>query len=363
MRIVDIQRRLHEVGRIRIGHQVDVPGRNVRRPARLDAFRFTSASQRALEAVAALYGGEVVPWTGAPTGEQFELYTQAKEVPVIVPPGELSFSQSYELWSAGGCQRRCDGVNEFIGDTPCRCDAEARECKPHTRLSVMLQGVPGVGLWRLDTQGWYAAAELQGAYDLAQLLADSLQRSVLPGRLRVEARTVKRPDPKDPNKVEKRNYVVPVLDFDVDVTALALAGATTPAITPSAVTPIPSVAAPSLEVQLREVEQEPKRRANSPPAIRPTGVRPRKAAERDDNVPPVQAAAEAPAQAEAAATPESSSLVEEVVDMLREMPRPMARKFLEAAGWDKVQPVHELLTAKGDEYVRGMRLAMQATHA
>lgn len=281
MPILDLQRRLHEAGRIRIGRQVEITGGRAgrTRPERLDHFRFTSPSRRALDAVAALHGGDVTPWKGAPVGEQWELFTPATEIPVIVPPDVMGFSQSYEVWSAGGCKRRCDGVTESISDGPCLCDAEARECKPHTRISVMLVGIQGVGLWRLDTQGWYAAAELQGAHGIAQLLAASLGRSILPARLRVEARTVKRIDPKT-ETASTRNFVVPVLDFDVDVAAVALAGVPTvnaPALAAAAITPIPALLPPSLAEQLEAVdEQTPApRRRNSPPSLPRTGVAPR----------------------------------------------------------------------------------------
>lgn len=296
MPLLDVQRRLHEIGRIRIGHSVPMSnGRS--RPERLEKFRFTSSSQRALEAVAQLHGGDVKRWDGAPVGEQWELFTEASEIPVIVPPDEMALSQFYELWTGGGCKRRCDGEAEQITDGPCLCDAEARECKPHTRLSLMLIGVAGVGLWRLDTQGFYAAAELQGARDMAALLAQATNRSILPGRLRVVARQVKRPDPEHPDKVITRNFVVPTLDFDVDVAAVALAGLAAPGATlalpapasevgvPSsaaALTPIPS-ATPSLAEQLDAVDHQepPPRRKNSPPPLPRTGVQPRPVGERE----------------------------------------------------------------------------------
>jgi hypothetical protein len=290
--IVDVQRRLHEVGRIRIGDQV--ASGNGTRPRRLQHFRFTSASRRPLEAVAGLYGGEVRPWEGAPAGEQFELYSTASELLVVLPPSEMAFSQFYELWSAGGCQRRCDGVHEMLRDGPCLCDADKRDCVPHTRLSVMLTSVPTLGLWRIDTGGWYAASELMGAADLAKLIALSSGRSIIPGRLRVEARTVKRPDPKKPDKVVTRNFVVPVLDFDVDIAAIAPGVAPRPlaleAPAPAEVappdtapalpglTPIPAQSGgPTLEDQLRAVDTPAPRarRSNSAPALPPTGRRPR----------------------------------------------------------------------------------------
>ena len=159
--IIDLQRGVAETGRIRIGQLV--PSRNGSRPAKLDTFRLTSADRRRIDQVAELYGGTVAEWQ-APAGRQWEVVTTVAELNVVVPPHELAFSQWYELWNAGGCLRRCDGVTDTISDGPCRCDPELRgrakdQCDIHTRLSVMLRDLPGLGVWRLDTQGWHAGRE------------------------------------------------------------------------------------------------------------------------------------------------------------------------------------------------------------
>src|SRR5882757_8171835 len=154
--IIDLQRRIAEVGRIRIGQQV-TSGKS-KRPTKLDTFRLTSANRTRIEQAAKLYGGQPAEWD-APAGKQFEVITEADALNVIVPPSAMAFSQHYELWSGGGCQRRCDGQNESITDGPCLCDPDNRECNIHTRLSVMLRDLPGLGIWRIDTSGYYAAVE------------------------------------------------------------------------------------------------------------------------------------------------------------------------------------------------------------
>ncbi len=151
--IIDLQRRMTQVGRIRLGERVSPGGR----PTRLERWKLTSRDQTRLEAAAGVFGGKVEPWDGH-DGE-FALHTETDNLPILLLPNQ-TISQAYELWSGGGCQRRCDGEQEQLSDGPCLCDPENRECKPHTRLSVMLPDVAGLGVWRLDSTGWYAAVEL-----------------------------------------------------------------------------------------------------------------------------------------------------------------------------------------------------------
>lgn len=272
MPIINIQRRLHEAGRIRIGEQVEFAakdGKVKKRPHRLDAFRFTSRNVAALEQIAALYGGEVVPWEGAPSSGQWEVVTTSSQIKVIVPPTAMGFSQSMELWSGGGCVRRCDGVSLIPGGEACECDPESPECKPHTRLSVMLVGVQGTGMWRLDTQGYYAATELAGAQDLAQLLSQATSRAILPGTLRLDQREVKRPG--EP----LRQFAVPVLDFDVDLSAVTGATASIEASHSLGLIPVPEQHVASLATELEALERPaapPPHRANAAEPVRPTGA-------------------------------------------------------------------------------------------
>lgn len=285
MSIIGIQRRLHEAGRIRIGAQVPAKtkdGREVTRPAKLETFRFTSRNEAAVKMAAKVYGGTPRKWDGG-QGDQWEVITTTKSLPVLVPPEAMGFSQWMELWSGGGCLRRCNGERQVPSDTPCVCDfdaeplEDAREerkrqmnlCKPHTRLSVMLAGLTGSGLWRLDTQGHYAAAELAGAYELARMISLASGKSLIPATLRLEQREVKRPDQ------PRRDFVVPVLDFNVDLVALATPE--TPTQITAGVTPIDHAPPQPLARQLEAVNDNTTRstRSNAAAPLPATGMRPR----------------------------------------------------------------------------------------
>jgi hypothetical protein len=269
--ILDQQKRLAQTGRIRIGSKVEFikDGEKKTRPAKLETFRFTSSNQKAIEAVAEKYGGSVAPWDENPG--QWELFTTSSVIGVLIPPSSMSLMQFYELWSGGGCQRRCDGFTQVPSDEACVCDPDDRECKPHTRLSLMLADLPGSGMWRLDTQGWYAMNEIGAAFDLAGMIAQATGRSIIPGTLRLDGRTVKRPGQRT------KNFVVPVLDFDVNMSALAR-GELVSIESRSGVTPIqddekPMTLAEELEAVNTPVEKP--KRSNAAEPIRPTGVRPR----------------------------------------------------------------------------------------
>lgn len=213
MPILDMQRRSQEIGRIRIGIKVKLPGGKIR-PAKLDSFRFTTRSRHAADAIAATIGGEVKAWEDAPTGDQWEILTDCTSLPVAVPPGEAALSQWYELWTRGGCQRRCDGVTETRSQQPCLCPSDpqqraqdaagGRACKPHTRVNVIIPDLPGLGVWRIESGGYYAAVELGGAAEL--LAAARAQGVIVPAVLRLEQRQVV-------SDGKTKQFAVPVLDI------------------------------------------------------------------------------------------------------------------------------------------------------
>lgn len=292
--IIDLQRRLAEAGRIRIGQQV-ATSNGKSRPAKLTTFRLTSPDRMRVQQAAQMYGGQAAEWQ-APAGPQWEVVTEADALNVIVPPSDMAFSQHYELWSGGGCQRRCDGRVESISDGLCLCDPDARECQIHTRLSVMLRDLPGLGVWRIDTSGYYAAVELQGAVEVVQLAAGRGQ--MLPARLRLEQRVVKRPGQ------GTRRFAVPVLDIEVSPAQLLGGGAPltigagdgvparrqldgaapltpVPESVPEA--PAPSVAAQAAAVN--EAKPKPARR-NAAQPVPSTGLAPRTAAQAAAPEPP-----------------------------------------------------------------------------
>lgn len=209
--IIDIQRSLAEVGRIRMGHQVAAKkrsGEDTTRPALLDHWRFTTPDRARADQIAELYGGEVKPWSER---EGFwEIYSTSSELPIALMPG-YSVTQWYELWSGGGCKRRCDGETEMLSDTPCLCDPDDRECDPHTRLNVLLPEVKGLGHWLLTTSGWNAAKELPGIIEALQSI--SVAGEIVQARIRIDKRT----EIKDG---QTRHFNVPVLDVDVSLNDL-----------------------------------------------------------------------------------------------------------------------------------------------
>lgn len=292
MPIIDLQRRLVEVGRIRMGEKrVSQGGKKY--PARLDNWRLTSNDRSRLEAVASVYGGEITPWEG-----QFQVTTQTDALDIAVLPGQ-AVSQYRELWGqqpADGnkprpvmCLRRCDGQTELLTDKPCVCrteveDDDDRACKPTTHLSVILRKIAGIGVWRVTSRGNNAANELAG---MAELLEQLTARGVpVPARLRLDKRESVGLDG------VVHHFVVPVIDIDIaldDVFAAQAMGlparvpslpaptsAPTPGFTPVPVQELPPAPAPSLRDQLTSVGQEPRtRRSNAQLTVPSTGVSPR----------------------------------------------------------------------------------------
>ena len=217
MPIKTLQKRLTQVGVIRLGAKVTTSNGKTR-PDKLETLRFTSPSQPLINAIAAAYGGPVQPWE-SPTGPQWEVITAAKEIQVLVPP--QSIDPNYELWGNGYRRRMCDGETERISNKPCMCTDARRDCKPTTRMSLMLADIPSLGTWKLESHGWNAAAELP-------MLAESIERAPqpIPARLEVQARQKKVYDPtQPPNKqIETRDFMVPVLHFDFVTPAQAFGG-------------------------------------------------------------------------------------------------------------------------------------------
>jgi hypothetical protein len=186
--ILDLQRRDAPLGEIRIGTSVQVPGKDYRKPVRLETFRFTTASEHNARQVAAHYGGEVAPWSQRKG--RWEVTTDRKALDVWVPPRELAVDANMELWDGPKRLRHCDGIIESISGKPCMCPRaadpddpasvqRAREerkklaklqhpqaCKPLTRINVTIPELPGLtGVWRLNTGSENAAVETSGAGD------------------------------------------------------------------------------------------------------------------------------------------------------------------------------------------------------
>jgi hypothetical protein len=205
MPIITTQRRMAEHGRIRLGQQVATQNGRTR-PDKLDRFRFTSSSQRLIEEIAARYGGQARKWDNAGKAE-WEVISDARSIPVIVVKG--GFSQWHEVWSKAGCLHRCDGEKDVTG-TYCDPDDPNHKAaleKPTTRLSVMLSEIESLGVWRMESHGWNAAAELPSMAELAQVVGD-----LVPATLSLAERSSVVETPRGP---QTSRFVVPVLDLHV----------------------------------------------------------------------------------------------------------------------------------------------------
>ena len=290
MPILDLQQRMMEKGRIRLGHKVTgvtKAGKNYTRPAKLETFKLTSADEATVHDAADLYGGQVEPFNAG----EYGVVTDAVALNVILVPGEMGWSQWREMWGNKVCHRRCDGVRETISDGPCQCPADPAEraaqaaqgkaCKDTTRLSVMLPDLPGLGLWRLESHGYYAATELAGTIAILSMLAPG---TLVRGRLLAEQRSVTRIAPD--GTVKTNNFVVPVLDLpDVRLSELVapdggvgvqLEAPTRRGLTPVPVAELPEGPRPSIAEQVAAVPERPKPRKNAAAPLPATGLRPRK---------------------------------------------------------------------------------------
>lgn len=215
--LTQLDRRVPECGRIRMGVKVPLKNPTAKakdRPKALDTWRFTSPHRDLIDAIAEHYGGTSKPWhddTASPA-DQFEVITEANAIRVLVVPDGISIW--YELWSAGGCKRRCDGVEceqpQMVGEsdyemvkTECICHQQGMaECDPHTRLQVVLPEFSFAGAWRFETKGWNAAQELPGMYDLVNAVHS--RGSMIDATLSIESRERMTP-------TGKRNFKVPKL--------------------------------------------------------------------------------------------------------------------------------------------------------
>jgi hypothetical protein len=189
-RILTLQRQARELGRLRTGYTQG------NRPMRSKTWVVTSHARHYVEAAAGLWGGNVEQWQ--PLGnrpQQWRVITDAESIDAIMPPGD-PLSQYNEMWSKGGCQRRCDGITESISDRPCLCLAQFGEdwylqpkgdvCSATTRLNVMLPDMPDLGVWRAETHSFYAANEWAGQLDM--VLSGTGGKGFVPVALRIEPR-------------------------------------------------------------------------------------------------------------------------------------------------------------------------------
>lgn len=203
--IADSVPRLPTCGRIRIGVKT---GKAMKA---IDTFRFTSPDKDLIDRCAALYGGTVRVWTDprANPPNQWQVITPINRIPVVLMPGCLS--QWWELWSGGGCQRRCDGVTADVAgrndmeSVPCVCAAKGvLECTTQTRINVLLPELPLRGIWMLATKSQNAKHELPGMLAVIDALANGAP--LVRAELGVEPR-------KTISNGQTKNFVVPTISI------------------------------------------------------------------------------------------------------------------------------------------------------
>lgn len=189
-RLRNIQARAAEHGRLRTGYTQG------NRPMRSPNWVVTSHSEEHVRKAAELWGGEPEQWQPLnSTISQWRVITKASSIEALITPGD-PLNQYNEMWSKGGCQRRCDGETELLTRQPCLCAARFGEdwhlqkkgtvCSTTSRLNVMLPDLSGMGMWRAETHSFYAAQEWGGMVDM--VLAGTDGRGFVPVNLRIEPR-------------------------------------------------------------------------------------------------------------------------------------------------------------------------------
>lgn len=273
-------RRLQVAGRLRTGIKTVSKRTGKQMAQAIDTWRITSHDRDALMQLAELYGGEVQPWSDAPTPGQWELFTTSDTLRVVLPPQPLGDGPVYELWSGKPVSRtrRCDATNcetfrngpdgpEPV-EVPCICNAKGKlECKPRTRLQVMLPGIRFSGVWRYDSGSGNVADELAGmVYDVL----GGHPRGFIEAELCLENR-------RTTVDGEVVRYTIPVIRIATSLESLAagevpVLGTGTPAPGPLAIEAAvieTSEAASALEVGEPPGERPSGAEANGQPAVGP----------------------------------------------------------------------------------------------
>jgi hypothetical protein len=240
-RLRNIQRRAAEHGRLRTGYTQG------NRPVRSVTWVVTSHSEEHVRTAAKLWGGEPESWKPLnSTIEQWRVITKAASIEALITPGD-PLNQYNEMWSAGGCQRRCDGERELLSRQPCLCLARFGEdwhqqkkgtvCSATSRLNVMLPDLSGMGLWRAETHSFYAASEWGGMVDM--VLAGTNGDGFVPVTLRIEPRQVVR-------EGQTKKFPVVVVELRGVTPRQALSGplSTALALDPSGTQPVAAIEAP-----------------------------------------------------------------------------------------------------------------------
>lgn len=240
--------RLAEQGRIKFGVRVPSSNRSGKgdgtRPKAIPWFRFTSKDRTAIEQLAALYGGQVLPWEDGFKKAAWQVTTEATRIRIVLPDEPFGDGPWYEYWDGGYCQRRCDGqtvqVSRATGPEsadvvtkPCMC-TERLVCRPTTRLHVALPELtPFVGFWRLETHSDNALREMPAA---AAMILEAQGRGLSFGFLTLDERSQQRWDERQ-QKWHVAHFTVPVLAPATSFDSLIAGGSRAHALGPAAARP------------------------------------------------------------------------------------------------------------------------------
>jgi hypothetical protein len=255
-RILTMQRHARQLGRLRTGYSRPHKDPNKRPvPVKSKTWVLTSHAEHYVQAAAEAWGGTVERWqpqgAGAP---QFRVITEAGSLDALLPPGD-PLNSFNEMWSAGGCQRRCNGEFEQISRKPCLCLAQYGEewylrpkgtvCAATSRLNVILPDMPDVGVWRAETHSFYAANEWGGTVDM--VLSGTNGQGLVPVTLRIEQRT-------SVSRGQTKNFPVVAVEIRGITPRMALTGPlpTAVALDPGAAPRLAITAGPSAEELLAQ---------------------------------------------------------------------------------------------------------------
>lgn len=183
--LADIAKRMPVIGKLKSGIH------DGRRPKAIDTWRLTTSSREYADDFANTYGGTVEPFTNQRSPHKWQVTSEATEVNIVLL-GDKGYSIAYELWSGGGCQRRCDGVTAEVIDTTgpdtveytptnCICDRKGElECSLKSRLTFVLPDLPFRGGLVYESGSKNFAEESQGMLEMIQhLQAAGINRGVL----------------------------------------------------------------------------------------------------------------------------------------------------------------------------------------
>lgn len=223
-----MRRRPPKAGTISMGRTVLTKNGDKTRPSKTNRPCFHTTYAELRDQIVATFGGEVFtnPKRSADEPESYDIVIGVDWFDGRIYPSDLY--NYLEVWKTAQCVRRCDGINMTMlegqpvrGTQPCLCLPEMengakRLCKPTTKISVDVAGLPVVMPWSLQTSGWDSSQRIVGIVE--QLEA----RGVTSGRVPVRVSAVDGESRDDQGRVQKHKAFEIVCTLtEVELTAVA----------------------------------------------------------------------------------------------------------------------------------------------